>query len=129
MRNSKKAILDSLLYGNLSKLDNDTKRTIVDTMFNTTQIKGSINGAPVALEGVEVIENPKKEGHILFKHAEYKSKVSGGYPVADLRTASQLVEMKEFSSQNKITGTKFVLVNGKPYGENLVLLAKSAGLI
>jgi hypothetical protein len=125
MKNSEKAIMESLLYGKLSQLDNDTKRVIADSFLSTsTKAKSSINGAPINLENVEVKET--EEGMLTFKHADYKTRK---YPIVDLATASQMIEMKQFSSTNSITGTKFVLVNGKPYGENLVILAKSANQI
>lgn len=82
--------------------------------------KGSINGAPVTLEGVKVTE---EGGFLHFKHPDFKAGRKSGYAIADLKVARELFETEQISSVNKVTGTQYVSVEGKPYGKNLVELA------
>src|SRR4030067_1066874 len=91
----------------------------------TGQRKTSINDAPL-----EIKPSVEQVGDCLvFRHKLYKSGRKGGYPLTDLVTASEMIEAKEYSDENKITKTKFVKVNVGVIGENLVHWAKAEGFI
>lgn len=92
----------------------------------TTKKKPAINGAPLDLEGVEIVE--KDDGTLNFKHEKYVQRRKQGYTLSDLQTADSLIEAKDFASTNAKTGIRYVNVNGAPIGENLVHYAKQQNL-
>jgi hypothetical protein len=125
MNKSNKALLDSIIFGKLSKLDNDTKKAIFESIVETKDAaKWSVNGAKIG-EGEAKLDE-KDADIIVFSGNGLKSRK---FSVKEVQVAAQKVELQQFDGENKFTGTRFVRVDGKVYGENLVLLAKTAGII
>jgi len=87
--------------------------------------KTSINGASKDV----VPEIEEADGNLVFKAKGYKVGRKSGYPKADIVKAEKLFEAKRYSGENRVTGTKFVLVGTSPIGENLVIHAKENGFL
>lgn len=92
--------------------------------------KTSVNGAPVDTEGyvVELVE-----GEVLVKHKDFKSRK---FALDFATKGCELVAKEEWQlksngevNKNSRTGTRFVEVEGRPFGENLAKPIIEAGIL
>lgn len=109
----------------LAKIQNSTKKA--KAASSKTKI-GTLNGAPMDVEPEVKLVTDGSTEMLRFYHKQYKGarstlqkgKEAKYVAVADLITAQKQFENGEISSTNRMTGTKFTLINNAPVGENLV---------
>jgi hypothetical protein len=146
MRQSEKALFEKVI-GTM------TREQLAELVLakNTTirSSKTSINGAPISLEGVKVVE---KHGELKFSHPQYKVR---SYPIAVLSKANELIELEQFNKKparwlktsngfvkkknpteeelKNAEYVRFVSVDDdghpRPIAESLVIFARNAGLL